>query len=88
MTRDKLSQQELLDQFDNGGAYPCWFNPITPQVIVLVQRHSWSSTFPLVVPSVVALIMIFYILKAIFMFLEVTRHYTVEVRRKREQRRK
>lgn len=84
MTSNQMSQQEILSQFDMGSTYPCWYNPVTPQIIVLVQRHSWTSTFPLVVPTLVGVVMVFYMLKTLFMILEAWRHRVVEKRRNKE----
>jgi len=69
-TTDQASQEEILAEFDINAAYPCWYNPEHPQMLVLVLRHSWSSTFPLAVPSVIALIMLYYIFKMIFQCIE------------------
>ncbi len=82
---DQDLQQEELDQFEENGIYPCWYNPEAPQIIVLVLRHSWSSTFPLFIPSVIALIMIYYIARGIYEFLAVTSVKTRERVRRRKQ---
>jgi hypothetical protein len=70
-TTDLPSQQEFLDEFQVGGQYPCWYNPQRPAIVVLVLRHSWTSTFPLIIPSVIAIIMVFYMFKSLFQLLEV-----------------
>ncbi len=67
-TTDLASQQDVLNQYNVGATYSCWYNPAVPQAVVLVQRHSWSSSFPLIIPSVIALIMIFYLLRSILIF--------------------
>jgi hypothetical protein len=66
--RDRSAQEETLAQFEIGQTYPCWYNPQIPQLAVLVLRHDWASTMPLIVPTVVGLIAIYYILKGIFKF--------------------
>lgn len=64
-TTDQAQQAEVLEQFNVGQVYPCWYNPDTPSIVVLVPRHSWFSTFSLVIPSIIALIMLFYLIRSI-----------------------
>ncbi len=85
-TTDRLSQENLLNQFDINNSYPCWYNPDVPALVVLVLRHNWSSTFPLFVPSVLGLIVSYYLLQSIFVFLGFA---TIKTREKiRTKRRK
>lgn len=65
-TTDRASEEEGLNQFVIGSTYPCWYDPAAPGIVVLVQRHSWSSTLPLLIPAVLAMIMIYYILRTLF----------------------
>jgi hypothetical protein len=67
-TTDKLSQESELNQFTVGVSYPCWYNPQSPQIVVLVLRHTWTSTFTLFIPSVIALIMLYYLFRSLFIF--------------------
>ena len=67
-TTDRQSQEDILTQYDVGQTYPCWFNPDVPSIVVLVVRHNWASTFPLFIPSVIALVMLYYIGRALFEF--------------------
>lgn len=60
-TSDRASQSDILTQFNMGSNYPCWFNPQNPKIVVLVLRHSWTSTFPLLIPCVIGLITLFYL---------------------------
>ncbi len=78
-TTDKVSQQDLLDQFDTGNNYLCWYNPDVPSMVVLILRHNWSSTFPLFIPSVIGIIVAYYILQSIFEFLGIA---TIKTREK------
>ncbi|MDR3476637.1 MAG: hypothetical protein P4M14_01230 [Gammaproteobacteria bacterium] len=66
LTTNKNGQQDILDQFNIGMTYPCWFNPENPRQIVLVQKHDWSSTLPLMIPSIIIIAMIYYIFSSIF----------------------
>lgn len=65
---DQAPQEETLRQFDVGSTYQCWYNPESPQMAVLVLRHDWMSTLPLLVPSVIAMIMFYYIVKEALKF--------------------
>lgn len=65
-TQNKAEQQALIASFVIGNNYSCWYNPDKPDIVMLVQRHSWHSTFPLVVPSIVGLIVFYYLLKNLF----------------------
>lgn len=85
---DRATQEALLEQYDVGGAYPCWYDPDSPSIVVLVLRHNWSSTFPLIVPSVVALIMLFYLSITVFKFFGLVSIRTRETIRKKRQVRK
>jgi hypothetical protein len=69
-TTNMDSQQEFLDEFEVGNQYPCWYDPSRPNIVVLVLRHNWTSTFPLIVPSAIALIMLYYIFRSAFLLLE------------------
>lgn len=64
-TMDRGSQQNMLNQFDVGQTYPCWHNPESPQIAVLVLRSNWSSTFKLFIPSIILLIVIYYLSRTI-----------------------
>jgi hypothetical protein len=63
---DKKGQQEVLDQFVEGQNYPCWVDPHNPNIAVLVLRHEWSATFPLIIPSIILLIDAYYLLINLF----------------------
>ncbi len=65
---DRAAQVETLAEFDIGSSYPCWYNPQNPQIAVLVMRHGWSSTLPLIIPTAIGLIALYYLLKNIFQF--------------------
>jgi hypothetical protein len=67
-TQNKREQEQIISLFDIGEMYPCWYNPENPSMVVLVQRHNWRSTFPLMVPSVVGVIAFYYMLKSFFLF--------------------
>lgn len=76
---DQTVQQEALDSFAVGGTYPCWYNPDTPQIVVLVLRQNWTSTLPLLIPSVVALIALYYFLRNLFILLGIISHKTKDI---------
>lgn len=68
---DRAGQEQSLTQFDVGQSYPCWYNPENPKMVVLVLRHNWSSTFPLFIPSVIFLIVLYYFVRTLFELLGV-----------------
>lgn len=59
-TTNRASQEDVLSGFTVGQNYSCWYNPEHPEIAVLVLRHSWTSTFPLFIPSVVLLIAVYF----------------------------
>jgi hypothetical protein len=67
---DLATQQAYLDEFEKGSIYPCWYNPKKTTEVVLVLRHSWYSTLPLILPSLIAIIMFFYVIKSIVDLIE------------------
>ncbi len=73
-------QEDILSQFDVGGTYPCWYNPGNPQLSILVLRHNWLSTFPLMVPSVIGVIVLYYFLKNVFGLIMIARMRTRETK--------
>jgi hypothetical protein len=63
-TTNRAAQQEYLDEFEIGSIYPCWYNPQSPSAVVLVLRHSWYSTLPLILPSLIAALMLLYMIRS------------------------
>lgn len=57
--------QALLDQFDIGKTSPCWYDPSKPQTVILSFRKTWTSTFFLMIPLIIAIIMIYYLLRSL-----------------------
>jgi hypothetical protein len=72
-TSNLNEQEDLLTQYEVGATYPCYYDPNNPQLAILVLRHNWLSTFPLMIPSVVALIVFYYFLKNLFFLLALAR---------------
>jgi hypothetical protein len=64
-TSNRAEQENLLAQFDQGGTYQCWVNPEEPNISVLMLRHHWLSTTPLMVPSIISFIVIYYMISNI-----------------------
>lgn len=62
---DATEQEEVLSQFDDGGSYPCWYNPTDPEEVVLVMRKNWTSTFPLMLPAVIFILAFYFFVKNI-----------------------
>ncbi len=49
-SQDRQAQQAALDQFEVGGQYRCWYDPLDPQVVVLVRGYSWWIWLLLIIP--------------------------------------
>lgn len=47
---DRDAQQAILDQFEVGGQYACWYDPANPQTVVLVQGYTWWIWLLLILP--------------------------------------
>lgn len=62
---ERSPQEAVLASFQVNSSYPCWYDPQAPQIVVLVLRHNWMSTLPLTVPTLIALIVGFYLIKNI-----------------------
>jgi hypothetical protein len=65
-SKDKAAQEKLAAKFEVGKNYTCWFNPLLPQVAVLVTKHNWNPVVPLLAPIVVGLIALFFFFKNLF----------------------
>ena len=50
--RQRPAAQEIVDRFQVGAIYPCWYDPDRPEKAVLVRGYSWSGYVLLVVPIV------------------------------------
>jgi hypothetical protein len=59
-TRDKDEQQAYLDEFAVGDEYPCWYDKANTSKVVMVLRHSWTTTIPLLLPVLLALLLLFF----------------------------
>jgi len=64
-TRHAVEQENILSQFEDGGTYPCWYNPDDPGSVVLLVRKNWTSTFPLIVPTVIFVFVFYYFIKSV-----------------------
>jgi hypothetical protein len=47
---DQTAQQAIVDSFQVGATYPCWYDPDHPEKAILVRGHTWASYILLVVP--------------------------------------
>lgn len=66
--KNKDTQEAVLSEYIVGESYSCWYNPQNPNAVILVFRHNWMTTFPLVLPSIVFLIVGYYFLQNVFLF--------------------
>lgn len=53
---DQAANQAILDQFELGGQYPCWYDPRRPEEAVLVAGFSWFTGLMLLLPAVFLII--------------------------------
>tara|TARA_R110000868_G_scaffold3523_4_gene22365 strand:+ start:193 stop:720 length:528 start_codon:yes stop_codon:yes gene_type:complete len=61
------SQRKLLSAFADGKNYVCWVSPDDPEIVLLVQRESWSSIYPMLAPVLIGCIILFFFLKNVLM---------------------
>ncbi len=47
---DRAAQQAIVDSFQVGSTYPCWYDPDRPDQAVLVRGHSWGAYVFLILP--------------------------------------
>jgi hypothetical protein len=74
-TTDLASQNAALMRFNIQKDYPCWYNPEVPQLVVLVMRNNWSATFPLFIPAVIGIMMLYFSSRNLLGLLGVTKSY-------------
>ncbi|HLA86218.1 MAG TPA: DUF3592 domain-containing protein [Thermoguttaceae bacterium] len=53
---DRETQQAVIDRFDVGKKYPCWYDPRDPATVVLVRGYRWMTGLLLVIPLSLMLI--------------------------------
>jgi hypothetical protein len=53
---DRAAQQAIVDSFQAGATYPCWYDPDRPEKSILVRGHAWAPYVLLIVPIVFLLI--------------------------------
>lgn len=84
-SNDQFGQQKILSQFDVGSTYPCWYNPLDPKIAIIVLRHHWLSTSPLLVPAVIALIVFYYLVKNLFQLIEMASVTRRDIRKEKNE---
>jgi len=70
---NQAEQEELVAQFNLNSSYQCWVNPENPQISVLVLRHDWLSTTPLILPTIIMLTVFYYLFTNIAAILAIRR---------------
>ena len=50
-TSDQTSSQAILDQFQIGREYPCWYDPHDPSQVVLIRNYGVFAWLILLVPA-------------------------------------
>ncbi len=49
-TSDKAAAEQILNRFDTGQQYTCWYDPLSPSTAILVRGTSWWVWLAFVVP--------------------------------------
>lgn len=62
-TQDESEQEDILTQYNIGGRYTCMYDPEDPQLVMLVQRHNWLSTLPLLAPAGIGTVVFYFFMK-------------------------
>ncbi|MGP0068927.1 MAG: DUF3592 domain-containing protein [Isosphaeraceae bacterium] len=47
---DRAAQQAIVDSFQVGATYPCWYDPDQPEHAILVRGHAWGVYVLLILP--------------------------------------
>jgi hypothetical protein len=53
----KAAKQAIIDRFQVGATYPCWYDPDRPDQGVLVRGYTWSLSYVLLLGSVAVLVL-------------------------------
>jgi hypothetical protein len=56
VSTDRSAQQAIVDSFQVGATYPCWYDPNHPDKAVLVRGHAWGLYFLIIGPIMFLLI--------------------------------
>lgn len=64
--QSRVDEESILSQFVVGNHYSCWYNPVKPEKAMLLLRHDWVSTAPLIIPAVIGMIVFYFLIKNIF----------------------
>lgn len=67
---DRREQENILAKFIVGNVYLCWYSPEDPRIAILIIRHNWLSTFPLMIPFLIIIIVCYYLVKNILRFFD------------------
>ena len=87
-SQSKSDQEDILSNFNVGENYPCYYNPVHPEVAILVLRHNWLSTFPLMIPSAISLILLYYLVKNLFELMEAVSIKLREMEREKKEKKR
>lgn len=51
-----------LSKYRVGANYRCWYNPDDPQMALLVQRKGYATFLPLLMPSIIGMVALYYLI--------------------------
>jgi hypothetical protein len=80
---NETEQEDILTQFEVGVTYPCWVNTTNPQLAILVARHNWFSIFPLIIPSIIAVAVLYFMCKNFYILLNRIPKKRAQLRKRR-----
>lgn len=81
---DKQSQVNALNQFNLDERYLCWYDPENPSRVVLLLRHNFASSFPILIFMCIAIIMLYYLFLNLVRFGRKKKVKRMEKRQKRK----
>lgn len=85
---DEQAQEDRLAQYQIGQTYRCFYNPENPEVSLLVLRHNWRATFPLIIPALILLVIGYYFFANGLKILKSLRAKTKNKKTKEKRRKK
>jgi hypothetical protein len=56
VSTDRAAQQAIVDGFQLGATYPCWYDPDRPDRAILVRGHAWGLYYLLIGPILFLLV--------------------------------
>ena len=76
--QDQSSAQAIIDQYEIGKTYPCWYDPADPTQAVLTREFSWvDNLWPIaMLPLFVSIVVVIFMVAFIINRFKRQRHHT------------